>query len=163
MSDTPETPAPAKKGFGKWIVLAVVLLLLASGGAAGAYWWTHRSAAPDEHAKGEAHDAAPDDVAVVPLEPFVVNLSDKAASRYLRVTLRLVVAAEIAKEVAEDEVSVMRLRSAILELLTVQTSDRLVTPEGKAELKTAIAARASKILHDTKVVDVLFSDFVVQF
>jgi flagellar basal body-associated protein FliL len=57
----------------------------------------------------------------------------------------------------------MRARGAILELLTVQMSDALVTPGGKSELKKAIAERVGEALEHVKVVDVLFSDFVVQF
>ena len=57
----------------------------------------------------------------------------------------------------------MRVRSTILELLTQQTADQLVTPEGKAALKKAIGEHLETLLEDTEVTDVLFSDFVVQF
>jgi len=40
---------------------------------------------------------------------------------------------------------------------------RLVTTEGKKKLKEAIAAAVAKVLKKQKVVDVLFSEFVVQF
>ena len=55
------------------------------------------------------------------------------------------------------------LRSAILELLTQQSAPALVTPEGKTALKDAIKARTNPLLADQKVLDVLFSEFVVQF
>ena len=51
---------------------------------------------------------------------------------------------------------------AILELLTLQTSDALVTTAGKTALKKAIAERVSTAIEDVKVFDVLFADFVVQ-
>ena len=60
-------------------------------------------------------------------------------------------------------VVVSRIRSEILELLTQQTGAALVTPEGKAALKTAIGARLAPVLEGGKVIDVLFSEFVVQF
>jgi flagellar FliL protein len=162
MSENTETPAPpAKKGGGKLVVLVALVLVLVGGGGAGAYWWTHR--APVE-AHSEPAEAEPENAGIVALEPFVVNLADNGNSRYLRTTLRIVVDdADHAKEITEHEVTVMRLRSAILELLAVQTSDRLITPEGKATLKKAIAARGTEILRGPKVIDVLFSDFVVQF
>jgi flagellar basal body-associated protein FliL len=56
----------------------------------------------------------------------------------------------------------LRTRSAILELLSTQVATRLVTPEGKSEVKKAIAEQASRLL-GVKVTDVLFSEFVVQF
>jgi flagellar basal body-associated protein FliL len=55
------------------------------------------------------------------------------------------------------------LRSAILELLTLESAPVLVTPEGKETLKKKIKARTSELLKDQKVIDVLFSEFVVQF
>jgi flagellar basal body-associated protein FliL len=60
----------------------------------------------------------------------------------------------------------MRARSAILELLSAETSDKLTTPEGKAELKKRIMERVQDVLaerSETEVEDVLFSDFVIQF
>lgn len=149
----------------KLIVPAIVLL--AGGAGAGGWFWTHRQPVA-------AAAAAPKVVqtAVLPVAPFLVNLADTDASRFLRVTLQLVVddpavAAEFGGaeggEGGDAEVARVRLRSALLELLTTQTSDRLVTSEGKADLKKAIAERATGVLGHAKVVDVLFTDFVVQF
>ena len=100
---------------------------------------------------------------VVPFEPFLVNLADKEASRFLRVTLRLVVDTEDeAKEIEESKVEGARARSAILELLATQESSTLITAEGKIELKKLIAERTSAVLK-REIRDVLFTDFVVQF
>jgi len=48
-------------------------------------------------------------------------------------------------------------------LLTTQKSTDLVTPEGKLALKEAIKLRVAADVPDQKVLDVLFSEFVVQF
>jgi len=48
-------------------------------------------------------------------------------------------------------------------LLAQQKADSLITPEGKSELKAAIAEHVKEILEEAKVTDVLFTDFVVQF
>jgi flagellar basal body-associated protein FliL len=45
----------------------------------------------------------------------------------------------------------------------MQLADTLVTPEGKVTLRQTIAERVAEALHEIEVVDVLFSDFVVQF
>jgi flagellar basal body-associated protein FliL len=58
---------------------------------------------------------------------------------------------------------VSRVRSDVLELLTEQQAPTLVTAEGKLALKNAIKERAAHALDHTKVIDVLFSEFVVQF
>jgi flagellar protein FliL len=151
----------------KKLIMAAIGLVLIGGGGGGAWWWMHRAeaAAPNEaEAKQAHHETEPGDTGVLGLEPFLVNLADADAPRFLRVTLRLVIAGKAAAtELSEDEMSRVRLRSAILELLTEQTSNVLVTPEGKTALKKAIVERCAKAVTEVKVVDVLFSEFVVQF
>jgi flagellar FliL protein len=119
--------------------------------------------------KGESAAEAPVEEekkpgAAVALEPFVVNLADPGGTRFLRVTISLIVEDEHhAAEMGENELVKMRVRSAILELLAMQTADVLVTPDGKAALKKAIAESASHAVEDLHIQDVLFSEFVVQF
>ena len=164
--DTPAAAAPAKKSKRGLIIILVVVLLLLAGGGGGAYWFLFRGNAEAEAAEGEAAEPEPPPPAtgIVPLEPFVVNLADPSGTRFLRVTMALVVADEaIAHEIEEEEIVVARLRSAILELLAQKQSTELVTPEGKAELKKSIAEGVAHAAHELKVEDVLFSEFIVQF
>jgi flagellar FliL protein len=161
---TPKSPAqeapppPAKKKRGRLIVFLFVGVVVLVGGAVTARMLLARKAAsPDAPAKPVEHG-------LLTLEPFVVNLADPGVSRFLRVSVRLIVGtAAQAEEIQKNDVTLTRIRSAILELLTQQTADRLVTAEGKTALKLAIATRASEIVEGTTVTDVLFSDFVVQF
>ena len=142
------------------MLFAIIGLVLGLGGGGAGYWAYAMRGAPQEAAK-----PAPPKIGIIPMEPFVVNLADEGGSRFLRVTLSLAVEGgdERAKETTEDNVVSARIRSAILERLTQQTSDHLVTPEGKAALKKVIAEQASHAAHELKVTDVLFSEFVVQF
>ncbi len=94
----------------------------------------------------------------------MVNLADAGGNRFLKVSLDLVLdSPEDAKHVQETPVLLSRVRSDILELLTEQAAPQLVTPEGKQALKDAIKARVSATLDHKQVIDVLFSEFVVQF
>jgi flagellar FliL protein len=162
---------PVERTVKKAIVIGGAVLLLVGGGAGGWWWFAQRAQAAAAGSDHKKQPEPPAETAVVALDPFLVNLADTEASRFLRATIELVIDN---KELAEafgakgehgDEHAVdkVRLRSAVLELLTTQTSDRLVTSEGKAELKKAIAERATHVLEGAKVVDVLFTDFVVQF
>ena len=82
----------------------------------------------------------------------------------MRVTVQLVVGDTLqATEMTGTPVLAMQARAIILELLGMQFADALVTPEGKVALRQAIAERVAETLHEIEVVDVLFSDFVVQF
>lgn len=169
MSDDAKA-APVKKKKGRLLlVLVAALVLLLGGGGAGAYWWMHRGGDEGKDAKHAepAHEEA--DPASIALPTFTVNLADKDASRYLRVTLTLLIPDhEKAEELAAAEhgpgnVKLMKARSEILELLSTKSAEELTTAEGKVQLKKAIAERATKAFGSVKVSDVLFSDFVVQF
>jgi len=140
----------------KKILILVVAVLVLAGGAGGTWWWMRRPV--------EAKAPSLEERGLVSFEPFLVNLADEGANRYLKVTLGLVLeTAEAAKHVEETPVVVSRLRSDILELLTEQSSTQLVSAVGKQALKAAIKTRLSEALEHKEVVDVLFSEFVVQF
>lgn len=156
----------------KLLLFGTIGLLLLGGSGAGAWWWFTRSAAAQaatpaegtDHEKAEAEHADLSDSGVLALEPFLVNLADADSPRFLRATLGLVVLdKEQALHLSEDAVAKARVRSAVLELLATQRSSDLVTPEGKAALKKAILKSSAAIVTEAKVVDVLFSEFVVQF
>jgi flagellar FliL protein len=155
MSDAP-TPAAVKPKSKLPLIVGAVVALAAIGG--GAYFYMQKSAAP---AAAVEHVAA--EHGIVTFEPFVVNLADPGSPRFLRITLQLVVDDELqAEHMKEKPVMLAQARSAILELLTLQTSDQLITSDGKAALKTSIAEKVGTAIAHLKVVDVLFSDFVVQ-
>ena len=157
-----EADAPKKKGKGKFILFAVLGLVLLGGGGGAGYWVYAGRTAAEAGDKKKPEPPAP--TRILAMDPFVVNLADGGGSRFLRVTLSLVVEDnEAAREIVEQEVVRAKVRSALLERLALQAADLLVTPEGKKELKKAIAEQASHSAHGLKVSDVLFSEFVVQF
>ena len=158
-----EAAAPKKKG-SKLMLFIIIGVIILGGGGAGAFFMMRRGAAEGADAHPVEKKAEANHGGVVTFEPFVVNLADGGGSRFLRVTIRLVVdEAEQAEEIQKSEVAIARARSALLELLTEQHSDKLVTAEGKAELKKHILEKANEVVEPVKVSDVLFSDFVVQF
>jgi flagellar FliL protein len=165
MSDAKETaekseaPAAAKKKSKLIpILLTVAFVVLGGGGAAGYWFYSHHG---DENAAPKAEK--PPEPGIVELEPFVVNLADAGGARFLRVAIRLLTYdEEQAAEIKENPVAKAKLRGTILELLSMQASTTLITPEGKAELKKAIAERGAHAVHELKVTDVIFVEFVVQ-
>jgi flagellar protein FliL len=154
-----ETPAPATKkkgGFLKILIAAVVLLAVAGGGAAFFLMGSGTAKAEEETGLEKR--------GLVTFETFLVNLADAGGNRFLKLSLQLVLASpEEAASVQETPVVMSALRSAILELLTQQQASVLVTADGKTALKKAIKERVAGSLKHRKVIDVLFSEFVVQF
>jgi len=156
-----ETPAPAppasKGGVMKLLVIGLVALGAAGGGGA---WWFLRGTA----AAAAAKEISPEKRGLVSFETFLVNLADAGGTRFLKLNVSLVVeSAEEAKRIEDTPVLHGELRSSILELLTQEQASVLVTSAGKDELKKHIQERASAVLKERKVFDVLFAEFVVQF
>ena len=142
--------------FKKLIIIVLPVLLLAGGGA---YLFLSGSSETVQ-----AEETKIEQRGIVPFETFLVNLTDPGGNRFLKCTLQLVFASDAeAKHVSESPALMGHTRSAILELLTEQNAPALITVEGKQKLKDAVKAHVAKLLAKYKVVDVLFSEFVVQF
>ncbi|MEI6668796.1 MAG: flagellar basal body-associated protein FliL [Acidobacteriota bacterium] len=168
--DKKATPAEGKKKSKLPLIIIIAVVVLGAGG--GAAYWKLRPVPPATGADGkpaEGHGGAAESSekhpgGVVSFEPFLVNLTGGGGQTYLRVTLKLLVESEEdAKLLQESEVAKAKMRSAMLEVLAMQTADALVTAEGKAELKKALVHQLSALKQKQEVRDVLFSDFVVQF
>jgi flagellar protein FliL len=155
--------APKGGGKKKQLIVGVVVLALAGGG----YYYKSQAAAHEEeaaHDEPKAKEISPKERGLVSFDPFVANLADEGGRRFVRVTVQLVLAEALqATEMTETPVLMMQARAIILELLGMQLADTLVTPDGKVALRQAIAERIAEALHEIEVVDVLFTDFAVQF
>jgi flagellar protein FliL len=104
------------------------------------------------------------------LEPLLVNLADPGGGSYLRiaVTLRLSNAEvpnqknEKHKEDQSNEELIAAARDTILTVLGTQTSETLLAATGKERLKSALKTSLSQHNPELKVLDVFFTDFIVQ-
>jgi flagellar basal body-associated protein FliL len=135
-----------------------VVALFALVAAGGLGWWLLSAGETKVEARLE------DRGLVTFGDPFLVNLSDAGGARFLKATVQLVMTTqEEADHVQKTPVVLMHLRSTILELFTQQKSADLVTTEGKHALKRLVVERVNADLAPRKVIDVLFSEFVVQF
>ncbi len=143
---------PQPKGKMKKIVLLVVLPILLLGGSAFAYlaFFDDPAPAKTEHAEK----------ALMALEPFLVNLADKDARRYLKVKIDLEVDNE--KAVKELEKSLPRIRDQLIFLLSSKSYPEIATPEGKHQLKKDIVARLTAIPAGKKISAAYFTEFVAQ-
>src|SRR5262249_8750064 len=97
-------------------------------------------------------------------EPFLVNLADKDASRYLRTTIRVVVTnKETAEKITSGDVLVSKIRDSILNILCSKLSTEIVTAEGKDKFKKEVPERLNTFITEEPAQDVFFTDFVVQW
>ena len=96
------------------------------------------------------------------LEPFIVNLMNKAAfgKRYLKAQIVLEVGGEDGKRKIEGHKP--ELRDTILLLLSSYSFNEINTIDGKLELKQALLYRLNQILDEPIVHRIYFTEFVVQ-
>jgi flagellar FliL protein len=168
------------------MMLIIILLLVVVSGAGGFFSWkyfksakadTTSQAATSGHEEEESTDAVKprkgkkkkekehgDKGATINFEPFLVNLADKEASRYVKTSIRLLVAnKESADIIAKGETLMPRMRDTILGLLSTKTAEEMTSNEGKEKLKKEILERVNEYLPAEGAEEVFFTDFVVQF
>jgi len=154
------------------VVLGVVVATLGVGGVV--YYLVRTGRLPGrEGAAHRAEAAAPSATHAMVLDPLLVNLADAGGSSYLRIamTLRVADAAEGKDAKAKEEKpkdgkessdAVASVRDTMLTVLGQQTADRLLAVDGKEKLKTELKTALAEHNADLKVMDVFFTDFLVQ-
>jgi flagellar FliL protein len=163
-----------------WLLLGgAVLLALALG--AGVTWFlvkpdAERLAALEAQAAGSGNGEAgtqaeaeepdaprePSDLPerLLPLDPFVVNVSGHDYARYLKVKIELEADSPATRATLEERLP--QVRDGVIVLLSSKRLADITDFEGKALLKEDILHRVNGILEDGRVDQVLFTEFVVQ-
>ncbi len=141
----------------KLIFILIPVMLLLIGGGAGAYFFVFHK----KKEKKEAPPVAPQKIGIMyDLGSFLVNLADKNANTYAKVSITL----ELSNQKVQEEV-VKRLpiiKDAVINLLSSKTYDQIKTPEGKEELRLELIKRINAILVTGGVQDIYFTQFIVQ-
>jgi flagellar FliL protein len=94
------------------------------------------------------------------LGPFIVNLADDGARRYLRATMQLGLRKESYKKYFEKVDP--RVRDALLLTLSSRRTNELLSQEGKTKLREEIAEQLNSIIGKDVVEEVYFVDFLIQ-
>jgi flagellar protein FliL len=168
-------PVAAKFPIMPLLIAVVVGVVVAALGVGGVVYYLIRTGRLPSR-DGAAHRVealAPTATHVMVLEPLLVNLADAGGSSYLRVamTLRVADAAqgkdakpkeEKPKDDKENSDAVASVRDTMLTVLGRQTADRLLAADGKEQLKADLKTALAEHNSDLKVIDVFFTDFLVQ-
>lgn len=182
MSDMEEAvaePVPAIAGAKVPVVplmLAVILgVLLATAGAGGFLYWAIKAGKlPLGGVKTvEVVKIAPAPVKLIAMDPLLVNLADDGGRSYLRLALTLKVEdpppdksakpkEEKPEKGAPRNENEAAERDVALAVLGKETSQQLLSPNGKEEMKRLLKEGFRDRVPDVKVVDVLVTEFLVQ-
>jgi flagellar FliL protein len=155
-------------------ILIPVLLssLLTLGAMAGGVYWLMQSgrlgSTPANATQVTSKPAALVASHVTALEPMIVNLADGRS--YLRVSVSLRMRDDVKAEKSEEgskpekgaDGVVTALRDTTLSVLSSSTADSLLAPEGRAALKKTLEAAYKEHNEESHVLDVYFTEFLVQ-
>ena len=157
------------EGFSKTALIIAVAVVCSFGGGIGS-WLLFGKGTPAVETVNPSAAEKLDPVAnaienggAIPLDSFLVNLADDDAARYLRLKVSLLVDDKTGlKQVTENVALQMKIRDVIVQTLTQKSSKDLMSEEGKQELRAEIHEKIAPYFRKTKLVDVLFTDFVIQ-
>lgn len=165
--ETNEQQEEKKGGKKKLIIILVLILLLLGAGGGAAYKFLVLDKQKEKKEKEKKAEKVVNEIKNVEdigvdfeVGTFIVNLQDKDADRYLKVTIVLDVQDDKIK--AELQKRLPQIKDAITTLLFTKSSKELRTPEGIEELKEEILKRVNAILPIGGVKNVYFTDFVIQ-
>ena len=154
----------AKGGGSSKLLLVGLPLALLIGGAGGAYFADMlpfgSSVVVEPEVQGDDPDPEFATSTVLPLDPFIANLSDRDGGRYIKTTIQLEFAGAEPPDWLDKRMP--QVRDMILTLLTSKSFDDIRTPEGKQLLRDEIILRANQALQSESVTAVYFTDFIVQ-
>jgi len=164
----PEKPEKSPKSFKLLVIVGVAAVLLTVGVAAAwlfllapqsseqssvveriKHLWTSEK---KSSSTGQGH--------IYKMEPYLVNLMDPGAPRYLKITLHVESNQEKVSE--EYDKRLPQLRDAILTILSSKNYNDIMSSEGKTSLREEIKAKMNQLLVGLKVQNIYFTEFVVQ-
>ena len=131
----------------------------------------------EARAAAEKANPKPPVTVMYPTKERVVNLTDKATSRYLKVALTLEFIDHKAKEPPKGEAVKLQqeefahemlghaavIEDALVTTLSAKSSTELLKADGKDLLKSELIERVNHSLHEQeKVVNVYFTSFIIQ-
>ncbi|MFZ3342192.1 MAG: flagellar basal body-associated FliL family protein [Terriglobales bacterium] len=152
MADLQSSPVPTAHAAAKSSVWIYVVVVVAIGG--GIFFWQHP---PSAGGKGLEETV---EKSTLPLDTFIVNLEGAGQRAYLRVGITLGLSHPMPRN--KTEVDVPMVRDAILSVLATAQADRLLTAQGKEQLKADILRSVTEHAPQLGVENVYFTEFLVQ-
>ncbi len=172
---------PQKKSKKKLIIILLIFLILVGGVGGGAWFMlqdpnsivsqmlngggedgeavVEGEQSEGEDTEGEGQTRLPATF-LTSIPPLTINLADPGTPRYLR--LGIDVEATSQQAVNDIKNNNAKIRDAIIILLSSKKYDDLASADGKFTLKHEIISRMNQILGAPRIVQIYFTDFVVQ-
>ncbi len=177
LADGANIPAPAAKTSLVTLIVAIfaaVILSIAAVGGSMVYL-IRSGRLPVQKTITVPAEAPPPGPAApshsIMLDSLVANLADAGGAAYLKMSLTVKVADEPVKKGAKEEKAAPKgvmsddeagVRDTVLSVVGHQTAEGLLAADGKEHLKSELKAALAKNNPELKVMDIHFTDFLVQ-
>jgi flagellar FliL protein len=145
-----ESAKPEKKSKAPLVIVLLVLAGVGSGGWVAAHNRAIASADPADTQRVKS---------ILHLESFTVNLADTDQRGFLRIGMDLGLGQPTK---AGHDPQVAPIRDAIISVLSSQTSQDLLTPAGKKQMKAEILKEVQARVPELQVQEIYFTEFLVQ-
>jgi flagellar protein FliL len=116
-----------------------------------------KAPAAAKSAGGHGGSAAP---TLIPLAPFIVNLSGDQGQRYLRLVVQVEVRGDLSKDELEKHLPAVRNR--LIFLLSSKTFVDIGSTQGKYDLQAEITKNINETLDGPFIKKTYFTEFIVQ-
>ncbi len=102
----------------------------------------------------------PDIGTIFPMDTFIVNLIGDRGKNYLKAKVELELDSQ--ETTIEMNKRLPQIKDSILTMLSSKTNDDINTLDGKLQLRAEIMATINQYLATGKVINVYFTDFIIQ-
>jgi len=133
------------------------------GGEAGKGHGSSAAAKPSGGHGGEAGKGSgggSSNPALVPLAPFLVNLSGDQGQRYLRLVVQVETRGELSKDALDKHLP--EVRNRLIFLLSSKTFADIGSTQGKYDLQAEITKNVNEMLDGPFIKKTYFTEFIVQ-
>lgn len=153
-----EQPQQPKKGISKKlliIIIGAILIVVASGFVGYTMLSSGKSKAGEKEIKEEKNR---EKSVLIPLDPFVVNLSEYG--KYLKISMQFELTNESYQAMVKQRIP--QMRDVVITHLSSKSAESVLNPEGKFQLKDEILLRVNQAIGKDVFKNLYFTDFVLQ-
>lgn len=140
------------------IIIVLVVLLLAGGGVTA--WFFLQGSSSQEEQASTTEKTIPEEITLVSVPQFLVNLSDPLGRRFIKITISIETPnPQVASKV---EKQMFQIRDKIILLLSSKTYGDLAALDSKLYLKNEIVDRINQVIAPDTIRQIYISDMIIQ-
>ena len=143
----------------KLLIIILILIVLSIVGA-GLAWFFLQDSSPEETKSETVEKKIPEEITLVSVPQFLVNLSDPLGRRFIKMTISI--EAPNPQVASKIEKQMFQIRDRIILLLSSKTYGDLAALDSKLYLKNEIVDRINQVITPDTIRQIYISDMIIQ-